>query len=90
MVVLSLAFITTVSYGTILYAFSVLLGDGAVAGELGRALPSGALALGVLVSGALAPLVGTVCDVLGSRRVFLAGAVLGGAGLAAFLETVLQ
>ena len=83
-VVLSLAFITTVSYGTMLYAFSVLLGDGAVAGELGRALPSGALALGVVVSGALAPLIGTVCDVLGSRRVFLAGAVLGGAGLASF------
>ena len=83
-VVLSLAFITTVSYGTMLYAFSVLLGDGAAAAELGRALPSGALALGVVVSGALAPLIGTVCDVLGSRRVFLAGAVLGGVGLAAF------
>ncbi len=38
----------------------------------------------MVVSGALAPVVGTLCDVAGSRRVFFAGAVLGSAGLAAF------
>jgi MFS family permease len=83
-VVLSLASMTIVSYGTMLYAFSVLLGEDATAGEFGRALPCAALGLGVVVSGALAPLVGTLCDVAGSRRVYLVGAVLGAAGLAAF------
>jgi hypothetical protein len=65
-VVLSLASMTIVSYGTMLYAFSVLLGEDATAGEFGRALPCAALGLGVVVSGALAPLVGTLCDVAGS------------------------
>lgn len=39
--VLTLAAITNVSYGTILYAFSVLLGEDAAAGEFDRALLSG-------------------------------------------------
>jgi MFS-type transporter involved in bile tolerance (Atg22 family) len=82
--VVVLAAITNASYGTTLYAFSVLLGEDAAAGEFGRALLSGALGLGVVVSGVLAPVVGTLCDVVGSRRVFFAGAVLGSAGLAAF------
>ena len=76
--------ITNASYGTTLYAFSVLLGEAAAAGEFGRALLSGALGLGVVVSGVLAPIVGTLCDVLGSRWVFFTGAVLGSMGLAAF------
>lgn len=76
--------ITNASYGTTLYAFSVLLGEDAAAGEFGRALLSGALGLGVVVSGVLAPIVGTLCDVLGSRWVFFTGAVLGSMGLAAF------
>ena len=83
-VVFVLAAITNVSYGAILYAFSVLLGEEAAAGEFGHALLSSALGLGVIVSGALAPLVGTLCDVAGSRWVFLSGAVLGSAGLAVF------
>jgi MFS family permease len=83
-VVFVLAAITNAGYGTIFYAFSVLLGDDAAAEEFSRALLSGALGLGVAVSGALAPVVGTLCDVVGSRRVFLAGAVLGSAGLAVF------
>jgi MFS family permease len=45
---------------------------------------SGALGLGVVASGVLAPLVGTLCDVAGSRWVFFTGAVIGSAGLAAF------
>jgi hypothetical protein len=46
--VLVLAAITNVSYGTTYYAFSVLLGaDAAAAGEFGPALLSGALGLGV-------------------------------------------
>ena len=82
--VLVLAAITNVSYGTTYYAFSVLLGADAAAGEFGPALLSGALGLGVVVSGALAPLVGTLCDVAGSRRIFFAGAIMGSAGLATF------
>ena len=39
--ILTLAAITNVSYGTILYAFSVLLGEDAAAGEFDRALLSG-------------------------------------------------
>lgn len=84
MVVFVLAAISNAGYGTIFYAFSVLLGEDAAAGEFSRTLLSGALGLGVVVSGALAPVVGTLCDVVGSRRVFLAGAVLGSTGLAAF------
>ena len=38
----------------------------------------------MIVSGALAPVVGTLCDVAGSRWVFFVGAGLGSAGLAAF------
>ncbi len=38
----------------------------------------------MVVSGTLAPVVGTLCDVAGSRWVFFTGAVIGSAGLAAF------
>lgn len=38
----------------------------------------------MVVSGVLAPLVGTLCDISGPRRVFIVGAALGAAGLAAF------
>lgn len=84
LLVVALATIVNVSYGTIFYSFSVLLGEGAAAGEFSRTLLSASLGLGVLVSGVLAPLVGTLCDIGGSRRVFIVGAVLGAAGLAAF------
>jgi MFS family permease len=83
-VVLVLGAIANVGYGTTYYAFSVLLGEDAAAGEFGRALLSSALGLGVVTSGALAPLVGTLCDVVGSRWVFFVGAVLGSSGLATF------
>ena len=84
---LALAAITNVGYGTIFYSFSILLGEDAAAGEFSRTLLSGALGLGVVVSGALAPIVGTLCDITGSRRVFFAGAMLGSAGLAVFSRT---
>jgi len=83
-VVFVLAAITNVGYGTIFYSFSILLGEDAAVEEFDRTLLSGALGLGVIVSGALAPIVGTLCDIIGSRRVFFAGAVLGSAGLATF------
>ncbi len=81
---IALATIVNVGYGAIFYAFSVLLGEDAAAREFSRTVLSASLGLGIIVSGAFALLVGTLCDVVGSRRVFLAGAVLGSAGLAAF------
>ncbi len=87
LLVVALAVMVNVGYGTIFYSFSVLLGEGAAASEFGRAILSVSLGLGVVVSGALAPLVGTFCDLRGPRWVFLAGAVLGCLGLAAFSRT---
>jgi MFS family permease len=84
LLVVALAMIVNVGYGTIFYSFSVLLGEGAAAGEFSRTLLSASLGLGVVASGVLAPLVGTLCDISGPRRVFIAGALLGAAGLAAF------
>ncbi len=53
-IVLVLAAITNVSYGTLLYAFSVLLGEDAAAGEFGWAiLPMRADIMGRHFSGAL-------------------------------------
>jgi MFS family permease len=77
-----------VGYGTIFYSFGVLLGEGAAASEFSRALLSVSLGLGVLVSGALAPLVGTFCDLRGPRWVYFVGAVLGCLGLAGFSRAV--
>jgi MFS family permease len=82
--VVALAAMVNVGYGTIFYSFGVLLGGGAAASEFGRALLSASLGLGVVVSGALAPLVGAFCDLRGPRWVYFVGAVLGCLGLAAF------
>jgi MFS family permease len=84
--VVALGVMVNVGYGAIFYSFGVLLGEDAATGEFGRATLSGAFGLGVIVSAALALFVGTVCDVKGPRRVFLAGAVLGAVGLAAFSQ----
>ena len=86
LLVVALAVIVNVGYGTIFYSFSVLLGEGAAAGEFSRTLLSASLGLGVIASGVLAPLVGTLCDVGGPRKIFLVGAILGAAGLAAFSQ----
>jgi MFS family permease len=82
--VVALAAMVNVGYGTIFYSFGVLLGGGAAASEFGRALLSASLGLGVVVSGALAPLVGAFCDLRGPRWVYFAGAVFGCLGLVAF------
>lgn len=87
LLVVALAVMVNVGCGTIFYSFSVLLSEGAAASEFSRAILSASLGLGVVVSGAVAPLVGTICDLRGPRWVFLAGAVLGCLGLAAFSRT---
>lgn len=84
LLVVALALMVNVAYGAIFYSFSILLGEGAAASEFSRSVLSASLGLGLVVSGLLAPVVGTVCDVLGPKRVFLTGAILGFAGLAAF------
>jgi hypothetical protein len=84
LLVISLAVMVNVGYEAMFYAFSVLLGEDAAAREFSRMVLSASLGLGIIVSGALALLVGTLCDVMGPRRVFLAGAVVGSASLAAF------
>lgn len=84
LLVAALAVMVNVGYGTIFYSFGVLLGERAAASEFGRALLSASLGIGVVVSGLLAPLVGAFCDLRGPRWVYLAGAVLGCLGLAAF------
>jgi MFS family permease len=86
LMVVAIAVMVNVGYGTIFYSFTVLLGEGAAASEFSRTLLSAALGLGVAVSGAVALPIGTVCDVFGPRRVFLAGAVLGALGLTAFSQ----
>ena len=84
--VVAVAAIVNVGYGTIFYSFGVLLGEGAAAGEFGRGTLSAAFGAGVVVSAALALPVGALCDAKGPRRVFLFGAVAGAAGLAAFSQ----
>jgi hypothetical protein len=84
LLVISLTVMVNVGYGAIFYAFSVLLGEDAAAREFSRTVLSASLGLAIIVSGALALVVGTLCDVAGPRRVFLVGSMLGGAGLAAF------
>jgi MFS family permease len=86
LVVVAAAVIVNVGYGTIFYSFGVLLGEGAAAGEFGRGTLSAAFGLGVIVSAVLALPVGALCDAKGPRRVFLFGAVVGAAGLAAFSQ----
>lgn len=86
LLVVALGVMVNVGYGAIFYSFSVLLGEGAAAGEFGRGTLSAAFGAGVIVSAILALPVGTLCDAKGPRRVFLIGAVAGASGLAAFSQ----
>jgi len=80
-VILASLFINT-SYGTLSYAFSVLVTKSGPGGEFGAAWVSAGFAAALLVSGLCAIFVGTVADLFGTRRVMAGGAVLGSAGLA--------
>jgi MFS family permease len=69
------------SYGTMSYAFSVLVTEQAAGGELGRGTVSTGFALALLVSGVTALGVGTIADLFGTRRLIFGGSTLGALGL---------
>jgi MFS family permease len=73
-------FINT-SYGTLSYAFSVLVTKSGPGGEFGAGTISLGFGLALLVSGLASIGVGTVADLFGSRRLMAGGAVAGAAGL---------
>jgi MFS transporter, OFA family, oxalate/formate antiporter len=74
-------FINT-SYGTLSYAFSVLITDSGPGGEFGAGTVSLGFGAALLVSGVAGIFAGTIADVLGTRRLMAGGALLGCAGLA--------
>ena len=74
-------FINT-SYGTLSYAFSVLVTSSGPGGEFGKQLVAVAFGLALLVSGLAAIATGTVADLFGTRRLMAAGSVVGAGGLA--------
>jgi MFS family permease len=74
-------FINT-SYGTLSYAFSVLITKSGPGGEFGAGFVSLCFGLALLVSGVAGIFAGTVADLFGTRRLMALGAVTGAAGLA--------
>ncbi len=74
-------FINT-SYGTLSYAFSVLVTNSGPGGEFGVGLVSTAFGLALLVSGVASMAAGAVADTFGTRRLMALGAMIGAAGLA--------
>lgn len=79
-------FINT-SYGTLSYAFSVLVTDSGPGGEFGAGAVSLGFGAALLVSGIAGIFAGTIADLIGTRRLMAGGAVLGCASLA-LLATV--
>ncbi len=79
-------FINT-SYGTLSYAFSVLVTSSGPGGTFGAGAVSLSFGAALLVSGLVGIFAGTIADLIGTRRLMAAGSVLGCAGLIA-LSTV--
>ncbi len=79
--VFAAAMLINTSYGTLSYAFSVLVTDTGPGGEFGAGTVSLGFGLALLVSGIAGIFAGTVADLLGTRRLLAAGALLGCAGL---------
>ncbi|MGE3074665.1 MAG: MFS transporter [Dehalococcoidia bacterium] len=79
--VFAAAMLINTSYGTMSYAFSVLVTDTGPGGEFGAGTVSFGFGLALLVSGLAGIFAGTVADLLGTRRLLAAGALLGCAGL---------
>lgn len=72
------------SYGTMSYAFSVLVTRSAAGGDLGVGAVAVGFSAGVLVSGVAAVFAGAIADVHGTRGLMAGGSVLGAIGLALF------
>lgn len=79
--VFAVAMFINTSYGTMSYAFSVLVTRSAAGGDFGPGVVSLGFGLALLVSGLFGIAVGTVADLFGTRRLMAAGAVVGAAGL---------
>lgn len=77
----ALAATVSVSFGALLYAYSVLITDEAAGADFSTAALSLAYGGTVLIGGGLAFFVGRVVDVRGVRGIVGLGAVLGSAGL---------
>src|SRR5689334_11141615 len=82
LVALAALFINT-SYGTLSYAFSVLVTREAAGGAFGTQEVAIGFSFALLVAGCLGLPVGTLADVLGCRRLLAGGAALGAVGLMA-------
>ena len=78
-----LAAVVAVSFGSLFYAFSVLITDDAAGGRFSTTALSTAYGGFVLVGGLVAFAVGRTADRRGVRPLVLAGSVLGAAGLLA-------
>jgi MFS family permease len=80
--VFAVAMLINTSYGTLSYAFSVLITDSGPGGEFGAGVVSLGFGIAVLVSGLAGIFAGAIADLLGTRRLLAGGALLGCAGLA--------
>jgi len=70
------------SYGTMSYAFSVLVTRSAMGGEFGTGTVAFGFGIALLVSGVASVFVGAIADVFGCRRLLAIGSVAGAGGLA--------
>ena len=79
-------FINT-SYGTLSYAFSVLVTGSGPGGTFGPRTVSFAFGAALLISGAMGIFAGAIADLNGTRRLMAAGSAVGAAGLALLAAT---
>lgn len=82
--VLGLGLTQIIGFGTLMYAYGIVLPD--LAEDLGLPLPRvfGLLSIGLFVGGLIAPLAGRAIDVQGGRRVLTLGSVGAAVALAGF------
>ena len=80
--VFAVAMLINTSYGTLSYAFSVLVTDSGPGGEFGAGTVSLGFGIAVLISGVAGIFAGATADLLGPRRLLAGGSLLGCAGLA--------
>jgi len=79
--VVAASMLINTSYGTLSYAFSVLVTQSGPGGEFGKGAVSIGFGLALLVSGVIAIATGAVADLFGTRRLMAAGSAVGALGL---------